>query len=923
MKFRILLLVLGLGLVGGAGLGVRSYLRGTEPAVKAERLAAEGKLRDALVALRTASADAPKDAELHLRIGRLQAKLADPVAAEKEFRAAIALGADRAVVAPDLGEAMLVQGRFKDVAREVPARGPEPSLLAKNLLLRAVAQLSLDDMPAAQATLADAESRAPDQAETALIAARLAASRNDLETMARRVGEVLRRDPDQVEGLLMQGKIMTIRGDRAEAMALTDRAVRAAPWSAMARIDRANQLIYAGEDARAQADVDAVLKAQPRFMDAVYLNGILMARRGKLTEAASQLEKLDSVSARIPQGLYYQAMIALQQGNLQTASEYARRYEALVPLDPDGMRMVARTGLALNRPAAALVPLERLVALAPEDAEVFDMQGRALAALGLGPDAARAFRTAMELAPAEPLYRYHAGAQQLQMGRLADAAALLQAGFDTDPTIPGLGATLLEAVIGLGDTVRADALLARVRTAVGESPALSRLHAALKQRQGDLGAARTILAAAIGKDPASVELKVQLAQVLARQEQPTEALALLDSVLARQPAHLAALALAVELKIAEHDLPAALGRLEAARRAEPRNVAILSMLSDALIAGNDPVRALTLIREFGPDSTLPMLLGGALGRAQVAAGRPSEARETYRAVLDAYPDDLVSRGALAALLTAEKDYAGVKATLEKGLGIEPGNFSLLSGLVANEARWHGVPAAALFAAALQAQPGLPPDAAALQGDLFLAAGQPREAGQAYLAGLQASRSEPLLMKATAALALSNQDELASRTLLTWLEDHPNDPVAAQRLAQLDIQAGRFEQARRHLGIVLAAQPENPQALNNLAWSYFKSGDDRALATARRAYLNDPTPFAADTLGWILVATGSAREAVPLLQRAVTLRPRDPGLQYHLAVALAESDQARDALPVLKTLADAPAFPDQDAARTLLAKLTPR
>ena len=920
MKFKLFLLVVLLGVLGGGAYGVRTYMRNADPAVRAERMAAEGRLRDALVEYRTASRNNPKDAELHVKIGQVQSKLADPVAAEKEFRTAIQLGADRNVVMPLLGESVLVQGRYRDVLREVPTRGPDTGTLARNLQLRALAQLALDDVPAAQATLRDAEARVPGTAEVALVAARVAAARNEPDVMRAKVAEVLKLDPNQVEALLMEEKMRTLEGDRAGAMSLADRAVKAAPWSAMARIERANQFIYAGDDKQAQADVNAVLQAQPRFMDAVYLNGILMARRGELAEAAAQLEKLDAVSARMPQGLYYQSLIAAQQGNVQTAAEFARRYNTIVPRDPDGMRQLARVELALNRPGSALPLLQRLAAAFPKDAEVFDMLGRAHASLEQGPDAFKALSTAVELAPEVAAYRYHLGAQQLQVGQPARALPELEKAFAADPKIPGLGNALTSAALATGDVAKAEATLAKLRGAVGDTDETAQLAAAIKVRANDLPGARTVLTEAARKYPNSIELRLQLALLLVRQGQAGDAVPLLSAILVKEPARMPALAAFIRIKADENDLPAAIAALETARRASPRNAVVTTMLADALVASGDARRAVEVLTEGGADTALPALTSGALGRAQLAAGRPEDAKATYRRVLAEHPEDLLVRGALATLMNNDRDFEGVRALLLDGLARLPGNYSLMSGLVANEMRWKGVEPAASYADQLRSQPNAMPFGAALKGDMFMSADRAGDASRAYLVEYNASPSLPMLLKTTGAMALSRQEDAATALILAWLKDHPADAEAAQRLAQIDIQAGRFAAAQEHLGIVLASQPSNATALNNLAWSYLQTGDQRALATAQKAYLQEPSALSGDTLGWILVKTGSAKTAIPLLQRAAGMRPGDRGIQYHLGAALAEDGRSGEALAVLQPLLEGAAFGDQEAARKLAGEL---
>ena len=173
----------------------------------------------------------------------------------------------------------------------------------------------------------------------------------------------------------------------------------------------------------------------------------------------------------------------------------------------------------------------------------------------------------------------------------------------------------------------------------------------------------------------------------------------------------------------------------------------------------------------------------------------------------------------------------------------------------------------------------------------------------------------------ASLSSAGHDDQASDALRAWLQAHPDTPEVAQMLSQLDMKAKRFVDAQTHLDMVLAKRPDDALALNNLAWVYQQVGDARARGTAQKAYLQAPTPDAADTLGWIMVQDKAAKAAIPLLTRASTQRPNDLSIRYHLAVALKDDGQNAEAVTVLRQLVGpVPPFEEQAAARALLADL---
>ncbi len=83
---------------------------------------------------------------------------------------------------------------------------------------------------------------------------------------------------------------------------------------------------------------------------------------------------------------------------------------------------------------------------------------------------------------------------------------------------------------------------------------------------------------------------------------------------------------------------------------------------------------------------------------------------------------------------------------------------------------------------------------------------------------------------------------------------------------------------------LELQPEQPDVLNYLAYSWVEQGVnyDRALRMLERAVeLRPNSGHIIDSLGWALFRLGKFEEAVPLLERAAELMPEDPVILDHL------------------------------------------
>jgi Flp pilus assembly protein TadD len=112
-------------------------------------------------------------------------------------------------------------------------------------------------------------------------------------------------------------------------------------------------------------------------------------------------------------------------------------------------------------------------------------------------------------------------------------------------------------------------------------------------------------------------------------------------------------------------------------------------------------------------------------------------------------------------------------------------------------------------------------------------------------------------------------------------------------------------------------------LNNLAWLYHRTGDERALAYAERAYRAAPESVnVLDTLGWILAQEGDLKRGLTLLREAKVRSSKDPGIRYHLAFALDaldRRDEAREELAEAFRLAED--FDEADQARILSKQIS--
>jgi tetratricopeptide (TPR) repeat protein len=309
-------------------------------------------------------------------------------------------------------------------------------------------------------------------------------------------------------------------------------------------------------------------------------------------------------------------------------------------------------------------------------------------------------------------------------------------------------------------------------------------------------------------------------------------------------------------------------------------------------------------------------------RLRMMLGEPEGARDSYRRILDLEPGNLEARDNLINLLVSANNTDGAKTVIEEGLLALPGNPTLLRAYLQVTLKAQGLDAALAAADRLAADPANQAVGRLLKGGVYSLAGHFADAIVAYTAEQRSQPSSALALRIAAARSAAGQPDQAAEELRWWLATHADDADAAERLAQLDLAARRFSEAKEHLQVVANKRPNDATALNNLAWIYQHSNDPRARSTALRAYLISPTPDTADTLGWILTAEGNPKKGLVLLRQAAAQHGDALSIRYHLAVALKETGQSPEALGVLQPIVQGSvSFDEKQDAAHLLDQLT--
>ena len=134
---------------------------------------------------------------------------------------------------------------------------------------------------------------------------------------------------------------------------------------------------------------------------------------------------------------------------------------------------------------------------------------------------------------------------------------------------------------------------------------------------------------------------------------------------------------------------------------------------------------------------------------------------------------------------------------------------------------------------------------------------------------------------------------------------------------------RYKKAIEHYKKMLDIKPDNVLALNNIAWSYYKTGQlEDAAINAKNAYeLAPKSAQVIDTYGYILVRQGDIDKGVELLEQAVKLAPKPGDIQFHLAEGYYKKGEVIKSKDILVSLLKSNAhFREKESAEILLNKI---
>jgi putative PEP-CTERM system TPR-repeat lipoprotein len=900
----------------GAGCADRS----ASEALDAARVhLAANRRAEAILELKNALQADGNLAEARLLLGQALMDAEDAASAVVELEKARAAGLPADRVLPPLARAMLLAQRSKAVLaldHDAPSLSPEATADFKTTVARAHA--ATGDRVAAERVLERALEARSDHVPALILGARLTAGRGDVAAALVEVRRILAMRADAADAHLLEGELLQRSG--ADPVAAVD-AYRAALAAEPGHLSASAALVLLqverGDLPAAQAEVKRLKQIRPRHAQTHFLEALLAHLTGDDATAYERSRSLAGLAGDNPQVLQLAGAAALRVGHLEEATGHLGKLVQLLPDFAPGRLLLARVHLRAGRADAALAAARPLLDDSHVDPQLLSVAAQAHLLRGDDEKAEALFRRAAKSddpasQAALAMAQIGRGDAQAGMNRLAELARRDQG------TTAGLA--LVVARLMQRDPKGALTALDDLDRKQPRQPQLMFLRGQILARQGDAAGARQQYEAALENSPGFFAAVDALAGLDLSAQRPQEARARFERLLREDAGNAMALQALAQLdETAGKPAAEVSALLQRAVRASPNDASIRRRLIGYHLRKGDARQAVVAAQEAVAALPDDPVVQEALATAQAAAGETMQAVSSYARLVTMLPRSAESYLGLAKIYLQAKDRANAVAALRNAVDLAQDAPDLLqraAGLYVL-AEQHG--RALQLATHLRSHVATAAMGLELAGDIEASRGGWAKAAAAYRAALAKDPGTRLSRSLHQVLYRSDRDA-AKKHADSWMRTHPSDMEFLFSVGGIALAARDFATAEASYLSVLKSHPDQPLALNNLAWAMRGLNKVGAIHHAERANeLMPSVPGLMDTWALLLSDAGRFDQALTIQQRAIALEPGKPSLRLTLArihLKAGNKAAARAELEHLSSLGDR--FGEQAEVRALLA-----
>ncbi|WP_404362272.1 tetratricopeptide repeat protein [Marinobacter sp.] len=738
---------------------------------------------------------------------------------------------------------------------------------------------------------------------------------------------------EQTRASLVRAEALRLAGEKAEALALFRSVLDTNPGNVDAVAGQIRSQLDLNQISRALETASAWLEQQGDNAQVLYLKGLAHYRQNQLDQAADTLT--DGVAALPASDIFLPvrrniltllSRTLTEQGRIAEAQIYNRILAENTGSDSQQQAQAALTAIQEGRVDDAQKTLRDILEINPDNERVAMMLGTLNLQQGNLDEGVSLLTENLDPETTPTPFIRAATMAQVDKGNRVEALKTLKRSIEARPKDIELLA--MHGLVALSLPEHQPEGVASLSKALSMEPDRARLRLALAQhylREDQPEQALAQLRMAFTSQPAEWSTTGLYVALLLREGETAEAAEIRDSLLNGYPDDPMAQLIASIADAGLGRTDVAIARLENLVSDHPERPEPMMALARFYVQqGNNDKAINSLIRaaKLTPDAIQPLQQAGRLyasnhsveevvswlkktgaenpelshntnaltSLVRIRQGRLEEARDL---LTEADQDDspLVLKKAKAQLLAAEATQAAsnenwqtARARAAEAVSLQPDNlaFALMPVRISQLEGRMNEAAAALDE--VEKTFGAKPPVVLLRTAMIR---QQKNTGEAYeyLRAQWRESGDTGLLPGLVALAKETEPAALDELTLAWVEQAPENTGARMVRAEYLMNNQKDAQAIDEYESLLARQPENVAALNNLAWLLRERDRERAITLAARAReLAPENPAVLDTYGWILYLNGQQKDAVKHIEKALALAPDNAEIAEHLEKA---------------------------------------
>jgi putative PEP-CTERM system TPR-repeat lipoprotein len=920
----LMMLIAGMAILGLFSPALAANEESTEYFKEAQEAIKAGDNNEAIIHLKNAVRADPDNVEARFLLGQFNIRRGDAAGAEKEFRESRNRGMADEKVLQLLGQAMLIQGKSKELLAEITTDSLKGGNKVTAHTLRARAYLADNNIPMAREELnlarPDSASDAPFHAADAEVLQRM----GDYVAAEKAIDRAIAINPKFSLALWLKGELRRAQKDLPGSLEAYNLALEADKNSLQVLIGRAFVLLGLNRFEEAEADVDEVLKRAQGMPMALYLKSALLSQRGENEKALETIQPVEFRLAGYMPAVYLLANLNLKLNRLEGAVSYAERYHAANENRPEAVKLLSAVYLRQKRYPDALKILK------PHEEEdgyksdtmYLQMLGNSYLAVSDYPAASRIFKTLQKMNPEDSKIREQLAITSLGLGEQDEAIRELEALVENEGGSERVNLVLVLSHMRKKEYDKAEIAAKNFVKSRENSAMAHNLLGSVYLAQNKRTEARASLETAAKADPAFSPAILNLAQLERIENQPEKARSLLKDFLANDKNNERVLTQLADLSASENDLEGALGWLQQAVAGNPNSDTARVRLIEVQVRLNKPEAALqtaTELSQIAPN--LPMAIN-ALAQMQLLNKQTASGISSYRKLVTVAPKVPMSHVLLGRALMLNKNYAEAKTAFDEAINLAPNMPEARAERISAELEDSGVDAALKLATRYRDELPENPMSHLMLGDVYLRASKFADAVTAFEKSQELRPNSAVFRRLYLAKVSAGMQDEAFKNLQDWVSKNQDDWETRLVFSTELIRRGDTEAAIAENEALNEKLPGRPVILNNLGWLYSRKGDPRGLDLVRTAYELAPgAPEIQDTYGWLLVKDNKLKEGLEILSKSAEALPKSAEVQYHFAAALAQSGKKAEAMDILvRILSEKNEFDERKDAETLLESL---